>query len=233
LPTALPTPSVQWPMVGTGSASQQRFIQTAVPLARDAQRETGVPASVTIAQAILESDWGASLLTRTANNFFGIKATGSPAAGDFYWSDTWEVVDGEDVVVRAAFRAYPTPRDSFLDHGRFFLRNWRYAAALRVTSEPRKFAQAIADTGYATDPAYAGKLIRLMDQYQLYQYDLPAAVELNAPLSAPATSSDSPKLTAGGASTTSDGAFDCHCWIVPVRPPAQLAAQPPGTAGSQ
>jgi LysM repeat protein len=222
--TTLPPPSREGRIVGAGTASQQQFIQMVVPLARDAQRETGVPASVTIAQAILESDWGTSLLTRAAINYFGIKAIGNPNAGDVYWSNTWEVVDGEDVVVRAAFQTYQTAQDSFLDHGQFFLRNRRYAAALLVTGEPRKFAQAIADAGYATDPAYAGKLIRLMDQYQLYQYDSSAGSYLNAPLSTPRSSADSQAVADGGAISTSDGAIDCHCWMVPVRPPTSIAA---------
>lgn len=219
-----PTTSHPWPLLGSGTASYQQFIQAAVPLAQDVQRQTGVPASVTIAQAILESDWGTSSLTRAANNFFGIKATDYPNTNDVYWSDTWEVVDGEDLVVRAPFRAYKTPWDSFLDHGQFFLRSRRYAAALLVTSNPQEFARAIADAGDATDPAYARKLIALMDQYRLYQYDSPADVHLTVPPSTARSSPDSPNAADGGATAAPDGAFDCHCWMVPVRPPASPAA---------
>jgi LysM repeat protein len=224
---ALPTSSQSWPLPGSRPASHQQFIQAAVPLAQDAQRQTGVPASVTIAQAILESDWGTSRLTRAANNYFGIKAIGNPNAGDVYWSDTWEVVDGEDVVVRAPFQAYKTAWDSFLDHDQFFLRNRRYAAALLVTSNPQEFAQAIAAAGYATDPAYADKLIALMDRYRLYQYDAPSDDPPSIPSRTPRESADSQNLASGGATATADGAFDCHCWMVPLRPPAGIATPQP------
>jgi flagellum-specific peptidoglycan hydrolase FlgJ len=200
-----------------------------VPLAQDAQRDTGVPASVTIAQAILESDWGTSLLTRVANNYFGIKANANLGTGDVYWSNTWEVVDGEDVMVQAAFQAYATAADSFADHGRFFLRNPRYAPALQVASDPRRFARAIAAAGYATDPAYAGKLIRLMDQYSLYQYDALGADPLKVPSSAVEPSSNSPEPMPSWAIPAPDGAFDCHCWVVPVERPVRWMGSEPGT----
>jgi flagellar protein FlgJ len=60
---------------------------------------------------------------------------------------------------------------SIEDHGRFFIVNRRYAAALAVGSDARAFAQAIQDAGYATDPNYASKLDRLMDRYNLYRFD--------------------------------------------------------------
>jgi len=70
-----------------------------------------------------------------------------------------------------AFRAYKTIAESFVDHGSFFVENGRYAAAMVVKSDPRQFARAINRAGYATDPAYASKLIGLMDRYDLYRYD--------------------------------------------------------------
>ena len=62
--------------------------------------------------------------------------------------------------------------ESFVDHGRFFLENARYAVAMRNTNDPRKFARLIQQAGYATDPSYADKLIRLMERYNLFAYDL-------------------------------------------------------------
>jgi LysM repeat protein len=160
-----------WPAAGMGTRSRAQFIAAAAVSAQQSQRATGVPASVTIAQAILESNWGDSLLARSANNFFGIKAHSNPSGQAVYWMEAWEVVDGEDVVRYEPFRAYASPEASFADHGRFFRQNSRYWKALAVADDPRAFAQAIADAGYATDPAYGGKLIRLMDQFDLYQYD--------------------------------------------------------------
>ena len=83
-----------------------------------------------------------------------------------------QVVGGQDVVVPEPFRAYNNPGESFIDHGQFFLRNSRYHGAFKFGDDPRRFAWAIADAGYATDPDYAPKLIRIMEQYDLYQYDL-------------------------------------------------------------
>src|SRR5579884_3281255 len=195
-------PVADWPTPGRDEAQKQRFIAGLVGPAQDSERQTGVPTSVTIAQAIHESDWGVSKLAREANNLFGIKAFDTTDSDKVYWIETWEVVDDEDVMVLDPFRAYASPRESIADHGQFFLRNSRYAAARQMASDPRAFAQAIADAGYATDPAYAAKLIRLMDQYDLYQYDLFASAK---PSLAPAK-------------PAAEGELDCHCWIVPVTP---------------
>jgi LysM repeat protein len=161
-----------WPTPGTGLQRKGQFIAAGAAPAQESQRQTGVPASVTLAQAILESNWGDSLLAREANNLFGIKGYGAGAGQAVYWMPAWEVVDGEDVESLEPFRAYSSPEASFADHGMFFRQNSRYWPALYLAGDARAFAQAIADAGYATDPAYGAKLIRLMDQYDLYQYDL-------------------------------------------------------------
>jgi flagellum-specific peptidoglycan hydrolase FlgJ len=159
----------------TGAAGWQRdFIISVAPGARESQRRTGVPASVTLAQAILESDWGRSKLTREANNLFGIKAQSGPGSAGVYEINTWEVYGGQSATVLAAFRAYQSLSDSIVDHGRWFHDNWRYRDALAVKDDPRAFAYAINAAGYATDPGYAPKLIGLMDTFNLYAYDLPS-----------------------------------------------------------
>ena len=89
-----------------------------------------------------------------------------------YNINTWEVSSGQDIVVMAGFKAYTSVADSIADHGRWFHDNSRYHGALTVKDDPRAFARAIADAGYATDPAYPGKLIGLMDKYDLYAYDV-------------------------------------------------------------
>ena len=163
-PEALPSPPA-------GTDRQQRFILTAAEAARVSQRETGVPASITIAQAILESSWGKSRLSSEFNNYFGIKAKERPGTAGVTWFNTWEVVDGADEIQHEPFRAYKTAADSFVDHGRFIQRNPRYKTALAVSHDPRQFAREINKAGYATDPDYAAKLIRLMDQFNLYVYN--------------------------------------------------------------
>jgi flagellum-specific peptidoglycan hydrolase FlgJ len=131
-----------------------------------------VPASVTVAQAILESDWGRSRLARQGNNLFGIKALGSATGPAGVVSlGTWEVVNGSNIMIQAPFKAYYTLQQSIDDHAGFFTRNRRYAAALAVGDDAQAFARAIQDAGYATDPSYASKLIGLMDRYNLYRFD--------------------------------------------------------------
>jgi flagellum-specific peptidoglycan hydrolase FlgJ len=76
------------------------------------------------------------------------------------------------VTVFAAFKAYQSLADSITDHGRWFHDNDRYHGALGVKDDPRAFAYAINAAGYATDPAYAPKLIQLMDRFDLYAYDV-------------------------------------------------------------
>jgi Mannosyl-glycoprotein endo-beta-N-acetylglucosaminidase len=151
--------------------SGEEFINAVGAAAQRSFKATGVPASVTVAQAILESDWGRSRLARQGNNLFGIKAfNGSGPAGVVNLA-TWEHVNGSDVVVQAPFKAYYTLEESIDDHGRFFTRNKRYADAMAVANDPQAFARAIHNDGYATDPSYAAKLIALMDRYNLYRFD--------------------------------------------------------------
>jgi len=151
--------------------SDSDFIAAVGAAAQSSMKNTGVPASVTVAQAILESDWGRSRLTRQGNNLFGIKALNGPGPDGVVTMATWEYLSDGNVLVQAPFKAYYTLEQSIDDHGKFFTSNHRYAAALDVAKDPRAFAQAIQDAGYATDPNYASKLIGLMDKYNLYRFD--------------------------------------------------------------
>ena len=86
--------------------------------------------------------------------------------------DVWEVIGGRNVMESQAFRAYTSVAESFVDHGRFFLENGRYAGGDGAPAgDARQFAREVNRAGYATDPAYASKLIGLMDRYDLYRYD--------------------------------------------------------------
>jgi flagellum-specific peptidoglycan hydrolase FlgJ len=172
LAASIELPPAPLPLPTSATPSRAAFILMAAEAARESQRQTGVPASVTIAQAILESDWGVSKLSKDYNNFFGIKGD-RPGTAGVAWFDTWEVINGVSVVQHAAFRAYNRPADSFVDHGWFFIQNPRYGAAMAARKDPRQFAREINRAGYATDPDYAPKLIGLMDRYNLYAYDLP------------------------------------------------------------
>jgi flagellum-specific peptidoglycan hydrolase FlgJ len=163
------TPAHKLPTLG--GTPQEQFIASIAEAAVESADQTGVPASVTIAQAILESYWGSSRLATDARNYFGIKAQPQGGTAGALSLAVWEVIGGRNVVQTQAFRAYHTVAESFVDHGLFFLQNPRYAGAMAVKNDARKFATAINREGYATDPAYASKLIGLMDRYNLYRYD--------------------------------------------------------------
>jgi hypothetical protein len=153
------------------TAQQQAFLDATTQAARAVARQTGVPASVTVAQAILESDWGRSQLALSANNYFGIKATSSLGNDGLVWMPTGEFdASGQAYDTISPFRAYKSLMDSMTDHDRLLLTG-RYAVAMQVASEPRQFAQQLYVAGYSTDPAYADKLIALMDRYDLYRLD--------------------------------------------------------------
>jgi flagellum-specific peptidoglycan hydrolase FlgJ len=150
-------------------SDQKDFIESIAKGAQKAHKEYGVFASVTIAQAILESSWGKSGLSKKANNFFGIKAT-PDWDGKIIKLPTKEVVHGKTIVVMAPFRSYPDKEGSVLDHAQFLRENHRYEPAFLANNGP-DFAKAIARNGYATDPKYAEKLIQLIKQHQLEDYD--------------------------------------------------------------
>jgi peptidoglycan hydrolase-like protein with peptidoglycan-binding domain len=132
------------------------------------QQQMNIPASVTIAQAILESGWGKSGLSRVANNYFGIKGTG-PAG--YIVLPTAEYLNGKWVTINSRFRKYHSAEESFTDHAQFFYDNGRYAEALRHTDDPYRFAREIHRAGYATAPNYSDALIKIIRSYNLTMFD--------------------------------------------------------------
>lgn len=148
------------------------FIDQMLPGARLCQRTSGIPASFTIAQAALETGWGARV---RGNNLFGIKA--DPAwQGPTVDVPTHEVVKGVRIAITDKFRAYPNWSASIQDRAGFFLQNPRYARCFAEKTGPG-WARAVAAAGYATDPNYAATLIAVMNGRNLQQYDtLPAEV---------------------------------------------------------
>ena len=145
------------------------FIMRLTPAAVSSAKSTGVPASITIAQAALESAWGESGLTKVGNNLFGIKAD-SLWRGQTLTLNTKEFIKGQWVVVPALWRKYPSWQASIDDHAAFLKRNPRYKACFACSSAPA-FAKALAQAGYATDPEYANKLIAVMAKHQLQALD--------------------------------------------------------------
>jgi flagellar protein FlgJ len=153
--------------------SQASFVGASIGPARRSLRDYRVPVSVSIAQAILESGWGRSALAVNDHNYFGIKCFGTPgpiAIGCRSYP-TRECDARGCHPTTAQFRVYRSETDSFRDHGRFLANGRRYAAAFRYTADPARFTAEIHRAGYATDPAYTQKLLRLIAVYKLYRYD--------------------------------------------------------------
>jgi uncharacterized FlgJ-related protein len=152
--------------------NNNEFILKIAAYAIEDNRNCGVPASLTIAQAALESAWGNSGLTTKANNLFGIKGRGT--VGSVTMSTT-EYVGGKPIKVDAAFRAYHNWGESIADHSKLITNgvSWNRNLYAKVLNKDGKTAaKEVAAAGYATDPKYADKLITIMDTYNLYQYDL-------------------------------------------------------------
>jgi len=159
-------------------ADGKAFVKAAVPGAQSSDREHGVPAAVTLAQAILESGWGK--FSAGANNFFGIKAQPTKQVGVYDWADiaagcvlrkTQEEVGGRSETQIGAFRAYDSLSDSIRDHGARLLANPVYAPAFKYTDDDERFAKEIGRY-YATSSTYASSLIRLMRDHDLTRYDI-------------------------------------------------------------
>lgn len=144
----------------------EEFISAIAPAAQAAEKTTGIPASFTIAQAALESGWGAKA---PGHNLFGIKAD-EAWHGPVIVEATHEYIGGKDVSVQAAFRAYDDWLGSIDDHAQFLLTNPRYRAAFAYT-DGVDFGHAIAAAHYATDPAYGSKLASIIYAHNLRQLD--------------------------------------------------------------
>jgi flagellar protein FlgJ len=152
------------PAAGATGSLRQEFIAAVRPHAERAAAELGVDPDLLIAQAALESGWGRSAMRRadggSANNLFGIKA-GSRWGGERVEASTREFQDGQPRAERAAFRAYASVADSFADYVDLLRSSPRYRDALAQAHDPEAFMQGLQSAGYATDPAYAQKVLRI------------------------------------------------------------------------
>ena len=153
--------------------NQRQFLSAIKQGAMDGAKE-GILPSITAAQAILESGWGSSQLAKVPNNnLFGIKDS-EDWHGEIVTVPTQEYLNGDYITVNAAFRKYVSWNDSVVDHAKFFTSTeWRKDNYRKVVNETdyRIAAQELKNAGYATDPSYPGKLIRLIEAYKLYEWD--------------------------------------------------------------
>ncbi|BEP37128.1 flagellar assembly peptidoglycan hydrolase FlgJ [Variovorax sp. V59] len=153
--------------VASLQGSVDSFVQRMGGSAQVASEASGVPAPLILAQAALESGWGKREIRADDGtqsfNLFGIKADRG-WKGPVVETTTTEYVDGEPQRVRAKFRAYASYDEAFTDYARFITRNPRYANVLAADT-PAEAAHGLQKAGYATDPQYGQKLVRIMQKF--------------------------------------------------------------------
>lgn len=146
--------------------SPESFVDSMKPYAEKAARALGVDSSLLLAQAALETGWGQKMVTNTrgsSNNLFNIKADKSWDGGKVA-TQTLEYHQGVPVQEKSAFRAYSDYEQSFNDYVRFLNENPRYTTALRHGGNSEQFIRGIHQAGYATDPQYADKVLRVKEK---------------------------------------------------------------------
>lgn len=153
-------------------SKEQNFLNELSPRAQEIQEKHGILTSITLAQAILESDWGQSGLAQKGNNLFGVKGK-SPQP--MVTMTTKEFVDGKWIEINANFRKYKDWNESLDSHAELFLNgtSWnkdKYNGVI-AADDYKKAAQELQSAGYATDPDYAEKLINIIEKYDLALYD--------------------------------------------------------------
>ena len=146
--------------------SQEEFLHLHQSSARAAEAQSGIPAAFMVAQAAHESGWGKREIRNadgsSAHNLFGIKA-GAGWKGQVAQVTTTEVIDGQPRKVVANFRAYASYDESFRDYAQMMKDSPRYAQVVAAGNNAQGFAQGLQRAGYATDPAYADKLTRVIN----------------------------------------------------------------------
>ncbi len=159
------------PKLNKQAKYQQDFINAIYPSARYDFSKYNIFASIKLAQAVLESDWGRSKLATQGKNLFGIKADSS-WKGEKGQYPTTEYVDGKPVQVMAWFRHYKSWDESVHDHTKFLLDNPRYKeAGVFDAKTNREQAEALRKAGYATDPNYPNLLMEVINGSDLFLYD--------------------------------------------------------------
>lgn len=161
----------------------KEYVKEFAPVAKDNMRRHGIPASITLAQGILESGAGKGTLCVNANNHFGIKCHND-------W--TGETVHHDDDSEQECFRKYPKAAESYNDHSLFLTTRGRYASLFKLPKgDYVAWANGLKAAGYATDPKYPDKLIGLIERYNLTDYDAEVIGASYKPLP---RASDAPKM---------------------------------------
>lgn len=149
--------------VSVSKNTVEQYIDLYADAAMESMKQYGIPASIKLAQAILESGSGNGTLCRTANNHFGIKCKEE-------W--TGETVNHTDDAPDECFRKYSSALESFNDHSEFLANRVYYKNLFTLDqSDYSAWAKGLKKAGYATDPRYPQKLISIIERYKLYEYD--------------------------------------------------------------
>ena len=147
----------------TSAMTRQEYIARYARLAVSEMNRSGIPASITLAQALLESDNGNSALAKASNNHFGIKCKSG-------W--TGATIRHDDDEMQECFRKYSSVSDSYKDHSNFLRTQQRYAELFTYPrTDYRRWAQGLKAAGYATSPTYADNLIRIIEENNLTRFD--------------------------------------------------------------
>ena len=150
----------------TSRITADEYIMTYKEVAITEMKLYKVPASITLAQGMLESDYGNSVLARKANNHFGIKCKAEWTGGTFLQDDDEK---------SECFRKYNTAWESYRDHSIFLSTRSYYTSLFKLDiTDYKAWAKGLKAAGYATNPYYAESLIRLIEDYKLYRFDRPA-----------------------------------------------------------
>jgi flagellum-specific peptidoglycan hydrolase FlgJ len=146
------------------------YIEKYKDLAIAEMQRSGIPVSIKLAQALVESNSGRSVLADRANNHFGIKCKSYWTGPRYFYAD--DDKDGQGRLVPSCFRMYDSPRASFMDHTDFLMSSERYSRLFDYAHDDYvSWAHGLKQSGYATDPGYANKLIRVIDRYDLDRWD--------------------------------------------------------------
>lgn len=176
-------------MASVGAKAQQKttrqeYIERYAPLAVEQQTLYGIPASITLAQGLLESGNGTSRLAREANNHFGIKCGSS-------WDG--KSIRHDDDAAQECFRAYTSVEESYIDHSLILLERRWYRPLFDLNPKDYKaWAHGLKKAGYATNPHYAELLIKIIEDNELYRYDNAIVADWQSPTASP-TTTDAPE----------------------------------------
>ncbi|MFT5164892.1 MAG: hypothetical protein ACI8P3_000115 [Saprospiraceae bacterium] len=156
------------------------YIQSYQDIAQREMRRSGIPASIIIAQGIHESSWGRATLATESKNHFGIKCK-DYWTGPTYYTEDDDYQDGK--LIKSCFRAYEDVEASYIDHTNFLLETERYKDLFTYSkTDYRRWAKGLKECGYATDPNYSQKLVRIIETHQLYQFDTLLEQIMEAPM---------------------------------------------------